>query len=101
MSSNPRKFVFGNVKNANYKGRKGYLNLIEGLSQPDNSYENLDHVRNYLQNEGITKEVLSYLPAENAPPPPPRSRSIRGGSKSRKSRRSRKSRKSRRSRRRC
>ena len=44
--------------------------LHEGLHQPENEYENLDHVRNYLQNEDTTKELLSYVPAENAPPPP-------------------------------
>jgi len=60
--------------------------LNEGLHQPKNSHENLDHVRNYLQNEDTTKELLSYLPAENAPPPG----FLRGGSKSRKSKKSKK-----------
>ena len=75
-----RKFTFGNPKNANWAKRKNWLMLNEGLSRPENGYENLDHVRNYLQNEDTTKELLSYLPAENAPPPPDYRR---GGSKSR------------------
>jgi len=77
-----RKFTFGNPKNANWARRKGWLMLNEGLSHPENAHENLDHVRNYLQNEDTTKELLSYLPAENAPPP---TGSLRGGSKSRRS----------------